>query len=87
MASEQKHTPGPWEVDTLAVRAPNRENPSICVCTPNFVNDGSCYGNARLIAAAPELADCIHDLLYLHVAHHNHPLHVAARALLAKAEG
>lgn len=41
--------------------------------------------DARLIAAAPELADCIHDLLYLHEAHHNHPLHAAARALLAKA--
>ena len=43
--------------------------------------------NARLIAAAPEMAELLEQLLALHVAHHNNPLHGEARALLSRIRG
>lgn len=33
---------------------------------------------------AHDLADIVHDLLRLHIAHHNHPVHARARAALAE---
>lgn len=51
-----KHTKGPWAASGLSVRCAEgaRENTSICICTPNFRDDGSPYDNAHLIAAAPD---------------------------------
>jgi hypothetical protein len=43
--------------------------------------------SARLILAAPALLDTVRDLLELHIAHHNHPTHAAARELIRKATG
>lgn len=37
--------------------------------------------------AAPDLLDALQDLLTRHIAHHNEPGHVRARAAIAKAEG
>lgn len=44
-------------------------------------------GTARLIAAAPDMAETIRDLLALHIAHHNHPHHARAREILRAIEG
>lgn len=43
--------------------------------------------NARLIAAAPDMAQTIRDLLALHIAHHNHPHHARAREILRAIDG
>lgn len=45
------------------------------------------YENARLIAAAPDLLEALNALLSIHIAHHNDPIHVAARAAVSKATG
>jgi hypothetical protein len=37
--------------------------------------------------AAPELLAALQELLTLHIAHHNHPTHAAARAAIARATG
>lgn len=41
---------------------------------------------AALYAASEDLREALRDLLALHLAHHNHPTHAAARKALAKAE-
>lgn len=43
--------------------------------------------NARLIAAAPDLLQLTEDLLQLHIAHHNHPTHAAARKTIRQIKG
>jgi hypothetical protein len=43
--------------------------------------------NARIITAAPELLQLMEDLLVLHIAHHNHPTHAAARQLIQRIKG
>ena len=42
---------------------------------------------AALMAAAPELLAALEAVLELHIAHHNHPTHAAARATIARAKG
>lgn len=39
------------------------------------------------VKAAPDLQKSVEALLELHIAHHNHPVHAAARAALRKAKG
>lgn len=43
--------------------------------------------NACLVLAASRLLDTVRELLELHIAHHNHPTHAAARELIRKANG
>lgn len=43
--------------------------------------------HAQLIAAAPDLLRLAEDLLQLHIAHHNHPSHAAARKLINHIKG
>lgn len=92
--AESKHTPGPWrtdaEVEHQGVLGP--DGYMVADCAIFSMHKGAptserCTANARLIASAPGMADMIRDLLSLHEAHHNHPLHAAARLLLAKARG
>jgi hypothetical protein len=45
------------------------------------------HPDARLIAAAPDMLEALKELLKLHEAHHNNPVHAAARAAIRKAEG
>ena len=42
---------------------------------------------ARLIAAAPDLRLILVDLLQLHIAHHNEPIHARARQLINHIKG
>jgi hypothetical protein len=60
--TEMLHTPGPWEVDGLYVRA-NGEY----ICDIKLADDDpNVIANARLIAAAPELLaalKCAHSAL------------------------
>lgn len=95
--AESKHTPGPWVVHEIwngrgssysVGRAEVGSYHTLArVLQPHNGKTGDNAANACLIASAPEMADMIRDLLSLHEAHHNHPLHAAARLLLAKARG
>jgi hypothetical protein len=80
-------TPGPWNSDDLSVF--DDDGDPICDMAMSITEEdkGTQRANARLIAAAPEMATIIHELLATHVAHHNHPAHVAARALLSRIRG
>ena len=42
---------------------------------------------SRLADAAPDLLAAVKALLDMHIAHHNSPVHAAARAAIVKAEG
>tara|TARA_R110000868_G_scaffold187780_4_gene430353 strand:- start:2478 stop:2699 length:222 start_codon:yes stop_codon:yes gene_type:complete len=42
--------------------------------------------NLLLTEAAPELLAALQSMLGLHIAHHNHPIHAAARAIIARAQ-
>jgi hypothetical protein len=42
-------------------------------------NEGVSIGREALLRAAPELLDCLVQLLKLHIAHHNDPIHARAR--------
>lgn len=53
--SETKHTPGPWTVDGKYIIGGSGIAPVAKVYLPNT--------NARLIAAAPELADALDELV------------------------
>ena len=86
------HTPGPWHTGGI-----NPISAPVIYAADGFAvadatvyhrhHDGQTAANARLIAAAPDLLASLRDVLALHLAHHNNPVHVAARAAIAKAEG
>lgn len=91
MSAEQKFTPGPWRIRKGPRHSPDECDLTICgdiflLADINGPNYPHCEPNARLIAVAPDLAQSVRDLLALHEAHHNNPVHAAARAILAKAE-
>lgn len=57
-----KHTPGPWRVgpSCRSVRPKSGENGGFIVCElPELARDN--YGNAHLIAAAPEMLAALHE--------------------------
>ena len=68
--STQKHTPGPWiaNADGRSIEAKtNGVLPLTTICifpNPTFPQDAA---NARLIAAAPELLDCLKDFIEYHL--------------------
>lgn len=94
-----KHTPGPWVVAYgqvyRAEPSPTCENAGICIAKPdrNEPHTSPCErdANARLIAAAPELAEALRKTLYsltcarerLHIKFEI-PAETQARAVLAK---
>jgi hypothetical protein len=46
-------------------------------------NEGFCIGRDALLRAAPDLMDCLREMLKLHIAHHNDPIHARARKAIA----
>jgi len=57
-----KHTPGPWDFDSFALREEIRaeNNPLIAtVCSVHCDSPEQMKANARLIAAAPELLEAL----------------------------
>ncbi len=80
--SEQRHAPGPWEVDYA-------DDGHLEVCDIASViavvshYEGHEEANARLISAAPFLLLALKDLLDKRTAHNE----VVAGAAIAKAEG
>jgi len=89
----RSHTLGPWhweDDDFGNYRAIVGDGHVLCEAMQYetespFINIS--VPDARLIAAAPELLASLQELLELHIAHHNNPAHVSARAAIAKARG
>jgi hypothetical protein len=92
-ASRAQHTPGPWFVQPsfLTIYAMSDGYVGLTCALASVLRDqpgvAAAKANARLIAAAPDLLAALDALLALHIAHHNNPAHVAARAAIAKARG
>jgi len=71
--SNAKHTPGPWNlgnsdipVSAVSVNGGNRKHTTLArIASPEFVGMSLQEGlaNARLIAAAPDMADLIEELV------------------------
>jgi len=74
-----KHTQGPWEIRatriddnafTSDIQAPNQDNPSQSGSNPTVAttwyrpDDGEAKANARLIASAPDLLECLQNLVH-----------------------
>lgn len=93
--SEPRWTPEPWVNDDGLVsgresRIRHAPGPSIDIFdAANWPEelDEEAQANAHLIAAAPDLYEALVMLASFHEAHHNHPIHAAARAALRKAIG
>ena len=77
-----KHTQGPWEIRatriddnafTSDIQAPNQDNPSQSGSNPTVAttwyrpDDGEAKANARLIAAAPDLLECLQKWMSLQI--------------------
>jgi len=90
---ETPWTPGPWLVNPVRayVEVPNRDVPICAMLWPTELRtEEETFFNARLIAAAPEMAESLHDLLNLlaEMTDGGTEHRVAkARALLAKIGG
>ena len=74
-----KHTQGPWEIRATRIddnafisdiQAPNQDNPSQSGSNPTVAttwyrpDDGEAKANARLIASAPDLLECLQNLVH-----------------------
>lgn len=88
------HTPGPWHLSDEINPLITNDSGSVDVAQVFMYDEGTvgslrpnAYADARLIAAAPELLATCRELLELHIAHHNEPVHAAARAAIARATG
>ncbi len=89
-----KHTPAPWLEDHTAepevMAQALLDNPSWVAVEDTSENGGHVAycapENAPLIAAAPKMRRLLTELLALHIPHHNHPTHAAARALLREVD-
>lgn len=87
------HTPGPWEADiedvgTLLHRAvigPRGE--LVADCDAYRLSGEETAANARLIAAAPDLLDALHELLRATDFDNDEPWIVKAHAAISKATG
>ena len=92
------HTPGPWSVDGIAIK--DEFSKAVALAVPRSMEHFT-YGNARLIAAAPELlselqsasvqmnmaADCIEAGRYDEALMHVRSMARNRRAVIAKATG
>ena len=82
--SEQMHTPSGWTFE--AEETSDGMMFSVYDADDWRLTDvGIGEREARLMSAAPDLAESVRALLKLHEAHHNHPVHAAARAALSLA--
>lgn len=70
--SEQKHTPGPWEIveygdddlPNLVIHRGKTENRICFMATPGSHGDpGRIEADARLIAAAPDMLEALREIL------------------------
>ena len=93
-----KHTPGPWHwFETLDGRCrvkPMNGKYIVAECSAMEPQCEEQVANARLMAAAPDLLGALRSIVNLwdhHASAHGdgiiYPLHEAARAAIAKAEG
>lgn len=99
MAQEAKYTPGPWDYfvgnanGRGLVRIETAHNAPVAgVHVASMTRGAESEANARLIAASPEAIQSVKDLLSLIEEldggeHDDAPELIAARAVIAKAEG
>ena len=92
-SSVMQHTPGPWTVRNIATRdhyigpANDGGAPSVGFALSRVCStEAQVSANARLMAAAPELLECLRALLDEHPGTKNVRI-VKARAAIAKAVG
>jgi hypothetical protein len=93
--SDTPWTPGPWELDGIAIEGSDQRKGAVCLMGEPAQYPGDTafmcdnwQANARLIAAAPDLYDAVVGLLSLVDAGSafEHQVH-AAQDALAKAKG
>lgn len=84
-----KHTVGPWRatVDGYIQRDAPMPFGAAVVARTLHAEIGVQNANARLIAQSPAMADALRDMLALHIAHHNNPIHAKAREILRAIDG
>ncbi len=94
------HTPGPWTVlehswCETSIAAPSTTH-AICTLDINHTteelqeaDEAQMAANARLIAAAPDLLECLKDVSAYYIGEHSydHPSTVRILGAIAKAEG
>ena len=83
------HTPGPWVADGQTVYKDEGNHTQWCgVATTTGFSAPEARANARLIAAAPEMADILRTLAHKNwTVHEVRNLSIHARALLARIDG
>lgn len=98
--SNEKHTPGPWELTTIPFELRNTDS-AAAIYGPYTLNQGACLisdisrspgdeqatANAKLIAAAPELLEAL-NLVFEHaklIINDNHPDYKKTIAAIKKA--
>lgn len=96
--SENKHTPGPWQVEFAHTQQSSGivywqvHDGSDAIACNQFCAAGNAEANARLIAAAPDLLGALKEILESPESQENsydcfQGLKDLARAAIAKAEG
>ena len=84
-----KHTLGPWRatVDGYIQRDAPMPFGAAVIARTLHAEPSAQQANARLIAQSPAMEEALRDMLALHIAHHNNPLHAKAREILREIEG
>jgi len=84
-----KHTPGPWYIDPIKAHANGNRRIMAEQCTPVAVVPDHLVGDARLIAAAPDLLTALHEIAKWadRYTTPGHPISTVACSAIAKARG
>lgn len=83
------NTPNPWIYDPETGEIHHHDgdvDPLVATINLEDVDPDQGHADGRLMAAAVYLREAIESLLDLHITHHNHPDHAAARALIERIE-
>lgn len=84
--SNVKHTSGPWQPGGAGqnLEVQSEDGWAVAICVPNQKISMAAYANAKFIAAAPDIADELKNLISILEEKYGHDC-INARAALAKA--